>query len=219
MGRRYIGQMLQHGEVLDLLDWKRRVAELYRAVRNSAPGRVSWKKFRDRRDEMFRTHTQSPLDEQQKRRFRSLDYFPYDPAGSLRGRVMPLDKAVNPQPRSLALPEGAVSLLPFATVQFNPPVREKGPAVLTLFWISGYGGGLLLPFKDRTAGDDSYGGGRYLFDTIKGADLGGAEDDLPLDFNFAYNPSCAYSPRWTCPLAPAENSLSFPIRAGERMFR
>jgi uncharacterized protein (DUF1684 family) len=89
---------------------------------------------------------------------------------------------------------------------------------LTLFWIQGYGGGLFLPFKDSTNGSETYGGGRYLYDTIKGADLGASPDAVLLDFNFAYNPSCAYSPQWTCPLAPAENTLRVRIEAGERAF-
>ncbi|HET6230785.1 MAG TPA: DUF1684 domain-containing protein, partial [Longimicrobiaceae bacterium] len=76
-----------------------------------------------------------------------------------------------------------------------------------------------LPFADATSGVDTYGGGRYLYDTIKGADLGAHERTIVLDFNFAYNPSCAYDERWSCPLAPAENRLGFEVRAGERVPR
>ena len=89
-------------------------------------------------------------------------------------------------------------------------------AELMLFWIDGYGGGLFLPFTDATSGSETYGGGRYVLDTIKGADLGQDGDRLVVDFNFAYNPSCAYSPAWTCPLAPSENRLPTAVRAGER---
>ncbi|MEJ2598295.1 MAG: DUF1684 domain-containing protein [Anaerolineales bacterium] len=86
---------------------------------------------------------------------------------------------------------------------------------LSLFWVLGYGGGIFLPFQDATAPEETYGGGRYLWDTIKGADLGIELDRLVLDFNYAYNPSCAYNPRWHCPLAPRENWLAVPLRAGE----
>jgi uncharacterized protein (DUF1684 family) len=87
---------------------------------------------------------------------------------------------------------------------------------LSLFWISGYGGGVFVPFADATSRETTYGGGRYLLDTIKGADLGSTpEGEIILDFNFAYNPSCAYNPRWTCPLAPPENRLPFAVTAGE----
>jgi uncharacterized protein (DUF1684 family) len=93
---------------------------------------------------------------------------------------------------------------------------------LGLYWIDVYGGGLFLPFRDRTAPERSYGGGRYLVDTVKGSDLPPPSDWLAgsvvLDFNYAYNPSCAYDPRWVCPLAPRENWLPIPIHAGERAY-
>jgi uncharacterized protein (DUF1684 family) len=71
---------------------------------------------------------------------------------------------------------------------------------------------------DATSGRDSYGGGRYLLDTVKGADLGGEDGRLVLDFNFAYNPSCAYNPRWTCPLPPRQSRLPLAVTAGEHTF-
>jgi len=91
---------------------------------------------------------------------------------------------------------------------------------LTVFSIVGYGGGLFLPFRDATSGHATYGGGRYLFDTIKNTDAGCLEvvagsSRVVLDFNYAYNPSCAYDHRWACPLAPQENWLSVPVTAGE----
>jgi uncharacterized protein (DUF1684 family) len=89
---------------------------------------------------------------------------------------------------------------------------------LPLYWLEGYGGGLFLPFADGTSGRTTYGAGRYLLDTVKGADLGTADGRLVLDFNFAYNPSCAYDPRWACPLAPPANRLPIEVRAGERVF-
>jgi uncharacterized protein (DUF1684 family) len=89
-------------------------------------------------------------------------------------------------------------------------------AALDLFWIRGYGGGLFLPFRDATSGRSTYGAGRYLYDTIKGADLGTEDGALVLDFNFAYNPSCAYDPRWACPLAPPGNRLELAVEAGEK---
>jgi uncharacterized protein (DUF1684 family) len=90
------------------------------------------------------------------------------------------------------------------------------PRTLDVYWLEGYGGGLFLPFADATSGSETYGAGRYLLDTVKGADLGSSEEELVLDFNFAYNPSCAYDPQWVCPLAPAANRLGVPVRTGER---
>ena len=92
-------------------------------------------------------------------------------------------------------------------------------ARLAVFWLEGYGGGLWVPVRDRTSGSTSYGGGRYLLDTVKGADLGTLGDGrLVLDFNYAYNPSCSYDPQWSCPLAPPENRLRVAVEAGERSF-
>jgi uncharacterized protein (DUF1684 family) len=87
---------------------------------------------------------------------------------------------------------------------------------LDVFWVAVYGGGVFLPFRDGTSGAESYGGGRYLLDTVKGADLGGTDGRLVVDFNYAYNPSCAYDPQWSCPLAPPADRLMVPIMAGER---
>jgi uncharacterized protein (DUF1684 family) len=87
---------------------------------------------------------------------------------------------------------------------------------LDMYWLEGYGGGLFLPFRDATAGTETYGAGRYLLDTVKGSDLGGTTDQLILDFNFSYNPSCAHDPKWVCPLAPPPNRVAVAIRAGER---
>ena len=90
-------------------------------------------------------------------------------------------------------------------------------ARLAVYWLEGYGGGIWLPFADATSGVDTYGGGRYLYDTIKGADLGVGEREMVLDFNYAYNPSCAYDDRWSCPLSPPENRLPFAVPAGEKL--
>ena len=69
---------------------------------------------------------------------------------------------------------------------------------------------------EKVTGDATYGAGRYLYDTIKGADLGVGAESIVLDFNFAYNPSCAYDERWSCPLSPPENRLPFAVNAGEK---
>src|ERR671919_619110 len=101
----------------------------------------------------------------------------------------------------------------FGTARFD----HEGEALsLGLYWMDGYAGGLFLSFRDATSGKTTYGAGRYLFDTVKGADLGSEGDGLILDFNFSYNPSCAYDPSWACPLAPPDNRLPVAIRAGEK---
>ncbi len=94
---------------------------------------------------------------------------------------------------------------------------HAGDVELDLYWLDAYGGGLFVPFADATSGDETYGAGRYVLDTIKGADLGTDRGRLVLDLNFAYQPSCSYDGRWTCPLAPPANRLEQAVRAGERL--
>ena len=202
--------------MLDLLDYRRRVAEMYRAVRAAGNDPAAYSAFREARDELFRAHSQSAFDELQKGLFIRLAYYDYDPTYCVIAEV---DYNVEPEILDVELGEdGHFAYRRFGRVTFTLPT---GTGSLSLFWITGYGGGLFLPFGDATNRDESYvtktyGGGRYLYDTIKGADLGPAFDSIVLDFNYAYNPSCAYNPRWVCPLTPPENRLPFPIPAGEK---
>jgi uncharacterized protein (DUF1684 family) len=197
----------------DLWDWRRRVSELYAEIRALEPPRLAWQLWRETRDELFRTHPQSPLDPAARSTAARVPLFDYDPAFRLTADLAP---AIGGAPVTLSGGgDGAVRIAPFARTS---GLEARLGGELTLYWIAGYGGGVFLPFQDATSGRETYGGGRYLLDTIKGADLGHtAGGRVILDFNFAYNPSCAYSDRWICPLAPAENALPTAVRAGERM--
>lgn len=195
---------------LTLLDWRRRVAELYAAVR--AGGEVdrptSLARFRAGRDELLRHHPDSPLGPDDHARDEGLEHWPY--RGDLRFEVPLVDAGVEPEPSTVASSAGE-----------EMPLRRIGRIELPMgsldvYWIDVYGGGAFVPFRDTTAGEETYGGGRYLIDTVKGADLGGSTGHLVVDFDYAYHPSCAYDPRWSCPLAPPGNRLAIPIRAGER---
>jgi uncharacterized protein (DUF1684 family) len=197
--------------MLDLLDYRRRVTEMYRLARARNGSLEACAVFRRQRDELFRSHPQSALDDQQKAAFASLPYYDYDPAYRVIAQV---DTNVEPEVLRVELGEdGAFEYRRFGQITFTVPT---GTGRLSLFWITGYGGGLFLPFGDATNRETTYGAGRYLYDTIKGADLGAWLTEIALDFNYAYNPSCAYNPRWVCPLAPPENQLPFPIPAGEK---
>jgi uncharacterized protein (DUF1684 family) len=194
-----------------LWDWRRRVSALYGSCR-TLPPRAAWAAWREGRDELFRTHPQSPLDPGDRLAFPGLDLFPYDPALRFEVRLRPAP--AGPPLIADVGNDGRVSMMAFARTD---GLTHALGTELTLYWIGGYGGGVFLPFRDATTGEETYGGGRYLLDTIKGADLGQTEDGHQiLDFNFAYNPSCVYSPRWVCPLSPTENHIPARITAGER---
>jgi uncharacterized protein (DUF1684 family) len=193
---------------LSLLDWRRRVSALYAAARAAEDPETGWRTWRDGRDELFATHPDSPLDDAARSAFRGLPFEPYDPA--LRFEV-PVEAA---EPRRLEVPtaaDGVVRLERIGTVAPGDLGR------LDVWWVAGYGGGVFLPLRDGSAGQGTYGGGRYLLDTIKGADLGGDVRRLVVDLNFAYHPSCTYDPRWSCPLAPEGNRTDVAVAAGEQL--
>ena len=197
-----------------LLDYRRRVAGMYARVREDDHLAKRCETFREDRDALFQDHPQSPLSPEQRSLFDGLSYYPYDPA--LRF-VRPVEPVAEPEIIEVALrDDGPTALERFGRVHFTVDGEEVS---LSLFWVSGYGGGVLLPFRDSTSGGETYGGGRYVLDTIKHADLGSGNEGLVIDFNYAYNPSCAYDDRWHCPLAPIENHLPVGIPAGEKAYR
>src|SRR2546430_4831665 len=195
-------------EYLTLLDWRRRVADMYSAVRGKLPTDAAGAHalWRSTRDALFRPPPQSPLLESDRPTFSGLPYYDYDPRFAKRGKVRPL-----PEERyDVGTSTGGV--IPF--VRFGAVDLDVGS--LEIFWLDAYSGGVFLPFRDATSGKTTYGGGRYLLDTAKGADLGGDGGTLRLDFNFAYHPSRHYDPQWVCPPAPLSNRPAVPIEAGGR---
>jgi uncharacterized protein len=199
---------------LDLVDWRRRVGDLFRLSGDDALTR-----FRAGRDVLFRTHPQSPIEPDERAAFGGLRYFDADPTYRVRARFEPADGS------ELVIDtggeDGAVRYRRAGKLEFQLACVDCRLTVLSLVQ---YAGGLFVPFRDRTAGRDSYGGGRYLFDTAKDTDglvleITAGSLDVVIDFNYAYNASCAYSPRWACPLAPPENHLEVEVRAGEMTYR
>ncbi|TMC74683.1 MAG: DUF1684 domain-containing protein [Chloroflexi bacterium] len=196
-------------DFITLLDWRRRVADMYSGVRAKLPADApaAHALWRSTRDDLFRTHPQSPVPAEERAKFSGLPYYEYDPRFAKRGKVRSL-----PEERyDVGTSTGGV--IPF--VRFGAVDLDIGS--LEVFWLDAYSGGVFLPFRDATAGKTTYGGGRYLLDTAKSADLGANGDELVLDFNFAYHPSCRYDPKWVCPLAPLGNRLQVAIEAGEQM--
>jgi uncharacterized protein (DUF1684 family) len=194
---------------LDLLDWKRRIFELYAEFRATEDRDAAWRRWCAVRDEMFRDHPQSPVGEVDREEFPGARYAPYRPELAAVGELVPSEARPVDVGTSTGTP---IRFRAFADLCFQLAGEECS---LPAYWLEGYGGGLFLPFADATNGDTTYGGGRYLLDTVKGADLGELDGGIVLDFNFAYNPSCAYDPHWTCPLSPPESRLAIAVDAGE----
>jgi uncharacterized protein (DUF1684 family) len=198
----------------ELLDYRRSVAELYGRLRRTELSQTErCQAFRRERDLLFSNHPQSPLSPEQRAVFTGLCYYPYDPAWRF---LLPVDTDIERTITEMELQDdGPVRMQRFGQIHFD----VEGQSVsLALYWILGYGGGVFLPFRDLTNQHTTYGGGRYLLDTIKHADPGQVDSQLLVDFNYAYNPSCAYNPRWHCPLAPQENWLPVAIPAGEQRY-
>jgi uncharacterized protein len=199
--------------LLDLLDWRRRVGDLYRIRGSDAHER-----FRRGRDELFKTHPQSPIEDDERASFRGLSYFPYEPGYRVSAQLESGDGA------ELLIDTGGED----GAVRYRRAGRlvfELGGETcrLTVLSLVQYAGGLFVPFRDATSGRETYGGGRYLFDTAKDTDglvleVTAGSPEVVIDFNYAYNASCAYSPSWACPLAPPENFLKVPVRAGELVY-
>ena len=200
-------------DYLDLVDWRRRVGDLYRL---SGPDALA--QFRRGKDDLFRTHPQSPIEDREA--FRGLDYFPADPGYRVRATFVPAAEAAE-----LAIDtggeDGVIRYRRAGHLRFDLGGTECSLLVLS---IRAYAGGLFVPFKDGTSRSETYGGGRYLFDTVKSTDghvfeVSAGSNQVVIDFNYAYNPSCAYNPRWACPLSPPENTLPIAVRAGEKSFK
>lgn len=221
--------------ILTLADWRRTIATLYADVRRLAADDpvAALKHWRAVREDLFRNHPRSPVPPADRSTFRAR-HFVHDPGLRFEVAVEPIEAdedAPFAPGGSIDFGSGPAVGLPVSgggTMTFERfgavtlPFVE-GPRRLELFWMEGYAGGLFLPFRDATNGAETYGAGRYLLDGAKSADLGGnpgfdgAGATLILDFNFAFQPSCAFDPRYACPLSPPSNRLDLPIRAGERL--
>ncbi|GAB4449310.1 MAG: DUF1684 domain-containing protein [Anaerolineae bacterium] len=158
---------------------------------------------REQKDQYFRANPYSPIAIEQRVNFTGLNYYPVDVAMRLS---LPLERAAEPTPLTIRTNTGEERpFLRIGTVSFEV---EGQPATLAIYRGQDHDE-LFVPFRDATSGGETYGAGRYL----EPEEL--ADGNILLDFNAAYNPFCAYSDDFSCPLPPAENHLNVPIRAGE----
>jgi uncharacterized protein (DUF1684 family) len=194
---------------LPLLDWRRQVAFLYAEIRATPEPRIAHEIWQAGRNRLLRSHPESPIPADRRSGFTGVPVASYDP--SLRF-IAKVDTGVAPVRLQMKTGTDGIVLFERAGV-----VRLADVGELDVWWLVGYGGGVFLPIKDTRTDGVTYGGGRYVLDTVKGADLGGSDGHLVVDLNFAYNPSCAYDPAWACPLAQVGNTVPVPVNAGELM--
>ncbi|MET0813547.1 MAG: DUF1684 domain-containing protein [Microbacterium sp.] len=194
----------------DVVDWRRRVFALYAAVRQSQDPEDAHELWRIERDDLMVRHPATPMLPEDRLLFEGLPIAPYDAAWRYELPILPAE------PGGFEFSTGTDGVVPFERVGV---VEVPDAGSLDVWRLMSYGGGLFIPVRDALAGTPggTYGGGRYLIDTIKGADLGSdaVRGTIVLDFNFAYNPSCAYDPAWACPLAQPGNVLPIAVPVGE----
>ena len=163
------------------------------------------KRFRAEKDGVFARDPHSPLTDDQRRNFQGLEYFDENPQLVIQAGI---DREVDPEEVRMGTSSGEEQVYHrYGLVRFRV---DEQPAQLTLY-SSEDSAELFVPFRDATSGHQTYGAGRYL-------EVEAHEDHVIIDFNYAYNPNCAYDSAWSCPLPPTENWLRVPIRAGEKTF-
>lgn len=151
----------------------------------------------------------TPLHEDEKAAFKGITFFPVDLKYRINADFKPIKNG-----KTLPFPTSANKIKYF---------KEYGKAIFTLdskqFELTLYQSeplhsegdeSLFLPFMDETGGETSYGGGRYMDLNISDIKNG----KILIDFNLAYNPYCAYSKYYNCPIPPANNYLETEIKAG-----
>jgi len=208
IGRSYARGM---SDTLELADYRRRVSDLYYDVRRGSDPEQAWAEWRERRDALFATHSQSPVPASDRPDFTGSPFFPYDPAWRAVAEVELVEQA------PMLIDHSGGGSTRFVRFGIAHTAVNGEPVNADLCWLDTSGGGVFLPFRDPSNGNTTYSEGRYLLDTAKGADLGTEDGRLVLDFNFSYHPSCVWDGRWSCPLPPATNQLAIAVHAGERI--
>jgi len=165
--------------------------------------------FRRAKDDFFRDDPRSPLMPEQRQAFEGLVYFPEDPRLVIDA---PLETQGVDRDERIVMPTTTGDAQVYRRAGVVRFEVDGEPAQLTLYASEGMHD-LFVPFRDATSGKETYGAGRYLE-----VEPPGPEGHVIVDFNYAYNPYCAYNPNWSCPIPPGENWLAVPIRAGERSF-
>ncbi len=166
-------------------------------------------KERKEKDEFFKNDKDSPLLELTKMKFKGLNYYPPDLSFKFRARLILFDK--NDTIDMLTTKNDFRKMIRYGKLEF---IYSKKIYYLTAYLPIKNQEYFFVPFTDKTNNKTTYAGGRYL--DIERKNM---TDVYDLDFNLAYNPYCAYNPKYSCPIVPKENQLKISIKAGEKIFK
>ena len=178
-----------------------------------AQQKVTAEDFQKKLNVEFADATKSPLTEKDRTDFKGLDFFPIDKAFTVEAKFT---KSKNEKSFEM---KTTTDRMPLYVNSAQPPFTINGENFklnvyqnLELIKRPGFKKHLFLPFSDLTSGNETYGGGRYIdLEIPKGK-------TITIDFNQAYNPYCAYNPKYSCPIVPAENELLTNVNAGVKKF-
>jgi uncharacterized protein (DUF1684 family) len=162
-------------------------------------------KIRKDKDVAFKEGEESPLKD--KASFKGLNYYTFNKDYIIDFALVKAEKA---ETVDIKMTDGTTEKL----ILFGKIKGEFQNFTIALTIYQRENGDFFLPFKDKTAPTETYGGGRYLDLPLKNA----KNNQLRVDFNLAYNPFCAYNEDFACPIPPAENTLPIRIEAGEKLF-
>ena len=166
---------------------------------------------REEKDRFFAEHPQSPLPADHREGFEGLSYYPPDPDWRFVVPLEPFDR-----PETLAVETSTDGVREYHRVGRFRFERAGEERTLSAYRADPAEDRLWVPFRDATSADETYGAGRYL--DLEADEHRTDDGRWVLDFNRAYNPFCAYSDAYECPLVPLENWLDVPVEAGERAY-
>lgn len=171
--------------------------------------------FQEKLNKEFRTEGESPLTAEDRATFKKLHFFKFNPALCVQASFTP-----TPDEAQFDMPTSSTKVKKFIKVGVLSFDYKGQPLQISVYKNLNLPPGhpeyenlLFIPFKDLTSGESTYGGGRYI--DIEGP----LSETVTLDFNQCYNPYCAYSTGWSCPIPPAENNLPIAVKAGVKAWK
>ena len=170
--------------------------------------------YREKENADFQNPEKSPLSGKERKAFEGHDFYPVDKGFRV---VATLERTPESKPFPMMTSQGKQKLYrKYGNLAFSlngKPYTLEVYQQVSRFGVAMNANMLFLPFKDLTNGKETYEAGRYLhYESIPEG------DEMVIDFNKAYNPYCAYSDNYNCPLVPKANYLGVGIRVGVKAY-